>query len=212
MHRVFSVAMLLLAFVTAGCATATRGTTEQVVFLSDPSGAEMTTTNGLKCVTPCTLEIERSETFTATFELAGEKKSVFVDTEVPDEIAATTVANVLATPIILIPVAVAVDAASGANLDHTPNPVQVQFSVAARPPEEENAEPSTEPDAPEAEQTFKWAENEGAEKPVPGKNVPEKPVAEKRVAEAAPTRKAAAPVSASGEVEENTWKPFIGGY
>ena len=126
-------ALFAAAALTSACATATRGETEQVVFLSEPPGAKMETTTGLSCTTPCTIEIPRRDTFTAKFTLDGEVEQVFVDTEVPDEVAGTTAANILLTPIILIPVAVAVDAASGANLNHTPNPVMVEFkSLLAR--------------------------------------------------------------------------------
>ncbi|MEM7190390.1 MAG: hypothetical protein AAF439_12325 [Pseudomonadota bacterium] len=122
------VFLLALAVLTSACATATRGTTETVTFVSDPLGTTMTTTSGMTCVTPCTLEIERSETFTAKFVLGEKSAEVFVDTVVADEVGATTAANILFTPIVAIPVALAVDAASGANLNHTPNPVFVSFT------------------------------------------------------------------------------------
>lgn len=131
--RFLLLAVFVAAGLTSGCATATRGTTEDVTFISDPAGAKMETTTGLQCITPCTLNVPRSDTFTATFKLEDEVREVFVDTEVPDDVAATTAANVLLTPIVAIPVAIAVDAASGANLNHTPNPVIVKFSGAANP-------------------------------------------------------------------------------
>lgn len=147
MSMIFGRLCLLAGALTvSACATATRGTTEPVNFTSDPSGAKMTTSFGPTCVTPCTIEIERSQTFTAKFELGDQVQEIFVDTEVPDAVAGTTAANVLLTPIILIPVAIAVDAASGANLNHTPNPVFAKFDPVAK----ENEAPE-DPEAPTIE-------------------------------------------------------------
>ena len=95
--------------------------------MSTPPGAKMETTTGLTCTTPCTLEVPRRDTFTAKFTLGDQVEQIFVDTEIPDSVAATTAANVLFKPIILIPAAIAIDAVSGANLNHTPNPVVVTF-------------------------------------------------------------------------------------
>ena len=129
--RLLSLFLLAVAALSSGCATATRGTAEPVTFVSVPPGATMETSTGLMCITPCTLQIPRSDTFTAIFTLNDEVKSVFVDTEISDDTAGTTAANLLMTPIIAIPGAIIVDAASGANLDHTPNPVRVVFEQAA---------------------------------------------------------------------------------
>ena len=127
MRSVFLIVCLTAMALTSGCATAVRGTTEDVNFVSDPAGAMMTTSTGKTCITPCMLVIDRKETFTAKFKLGDETKEVFVDTEVADAAGATTAANILFTPIIAIPAAIIVDAASGANLNHTPNPVIVKF-------------------------------------------------------------------------------------
>ena len=168
--RALNFALLVVAAFSSACATATRGETEQVVFLSEPPGAKMETTTGLSCTTPCTIEVPRRDTFTAKFSLDGEVEEVFVDTEVPDEVAGTTAANILLTPIILIPVAVAVDAASGANLNHTPNPVQVKFeTLLARKEDVEGAtgevESAEATPAGETDRTFKLDNSPGATAP-----------------------------------------------
>ena len=131
MRLLLVLTSLAAAVLVSGCATAVRGSTEPVSFVSTPAGAKMTTSTGLACTTPCTLEIPRSDTFTATFELNDQTEQVFVDTQIAEAVGATTAANVLFTPIIAIPVAIAVDAASGANLDHVPNPVVVTFDQQA---------------------------------------------------------------------------------
>src|SRR5580692_9550241 len=65
------VLIIALACLCGGCATVVRGTTDEVAFKSSPSGAEVHTSNGLACVTPCTLQIKKNEEFVATFKKAG---------------------------------------------------------------------------------------------------------------------------------------------
>jgi hypothetical protein len=110
------------ALMLSGCATITRGTTNNVQFLSEPAGAEVSTTVGLSCVTPCTLAVPRKDAFSATFRLDGhETQQVFVNTVVEGGGAAGVVGNVIFGGI----VGVAVDVSSGAANDHKPNPVSV---------------------------------------------------------------------------------------
>src|SRR5689334_14571378 len=72
------VLVLALASVCGGCATVIRGTTDQIGFNSTPSGAEVHTSNGLGCLTPCTLTVKKNEEFIATFEKPG-----FVPQQIP---------------------------------------------------------------------------------------------------------------------------------
>lgn len=176
MRLLLVVASLAAAVLVSGCATATRGSTEMVSFVSDPAGAKMTTSTGLTCTTPCTLEVPRSDTFTATFALEDQTEQVFVDTQIAEAVGATTAANVLLTPIIAIPVAIAVDAASGANLDHVPNPVIVTFDKEALAKA-----------APEGESTGENSEGIAAAAPTTETN------AAPKLAAASPIKVAAAP-------------------
>lgn len=112
---------------TSACATAIKGTTEDVVFKSDPSGARVSTTNGFSCTTPCTIRMDRDDEFVATFKLAGLEKRVTVGTDYADGSAAAIAGTVLFAPLLIAPIGLAVDAASGANLTHVPNPVAVSF-------------------------------------------------------------------------------------
>lgn len=107
----------------AGCATVTRGTTANVTFSSDPSGVEMRTSTGLNCVTPCDLTIPRKSEFTAVFTHEGETREVRVTTRVAGDGAAGLAGNILIGGI----VGVGVDVATGATLEHVPNPVHVHF-------------------------------------------------------------------------------------
>jgi hypothetical protein len=90
--------VLLVAFslLCGACATVIRGTTDGVGFNSTPSGAEIHTSNGLGCVTPCTLTIKKNEEFVATFEKPGyQPQQVAVSREVVGGGVAATAGNVI---------------------------------------------------------------------------------------------------------------------
>jgi hypothetical protein len=104
----------------AACATITRGTTEQLMFDSDPPSA-MRTSTGLSCpTTPCTIEVSRKSEFLATFSKDGYRSAdVLVQTRVAGSGAAGFAGNVLVGGVI----GMAVDAGSGSTLEHFPSPV-----------------------------------------------------------------------------------------
>ncbi|MGB0507856.1 MAG: hypothetical protein ACPGGK_16845, partial [Pikeienuella sp.] len=137
MKPIIMTAVLSSALLASACASVTRGTTEEMSFDSNPQGAEMTTDLGPNCVTPCILEIDRKATFTATFTLDEETRTIFVDTEVAAEGVAAGAGNLLLGGVI----GIGVDAATGANLNHTPNPVFADFdkSQEEQQPVEEEA-------------------------------------------------------------------------
>jgi hypothetical protein len=114
-----------LALSLGACATVTRGTTEQVAFSSEPSGAEVRTSTGLGCPeTPCTIIVPRKDPFVATFAKAGyHSEQVTVSTTMGGAGTAGLVGNALVGGVI----GIAVDASNGATMDHTPNPVIAQL-------------------------------------------------------------------------------------
>ena len=135
MLRVFGAVLSALAL--AGCATVVRGTTESVGFDSQPSGADVRLSTGLGCVTPCALVIKRNEEFIATFSKPGfRSQQVEVKTQLSGGGAAAGAGNILAGGVI----GAGVDVATGAPLDHVPNPVtavlepEPQVPPARRPP------------------------------------------------------------------------------
>ncbi|MGF1553536.1 MAG: hypothetical protein ACFBWO_13720 [Paracoccaceae bacterium] len=123
--KIIRLVLLALAGTTLvqGCATVTRGTSDEVVFLSDPGGAEVETSLGHRCTTPCTLTIGRKSSFQATFRHDDEERVVNVATRVSGEGAVGMAGNVLVGGLI----GIGVDAISGATLEHDPNPVRVAF-------------------------------------------------------------------------------------
>jgi hypothetical protein len=119
------VGIVALAAAVGGCASVTRGTTENISITSTPSGAEATI-SGLDiptaCVTPCAIVAKRSADISVTFAKPGfETEVVTLTKEVPATGAAGFAGNVLAGGLI----GMGVDAATGAAQDHKPNPVIV---------------------------------------------------------------------------------------
>ncbi len=113
--------VLSAAALLSGCATVTRGTTGQVTVNSEPAGAEAISSTGLICpMTPCTWEISRKTEFVVTFKKQGyHTQQVQVGTKLAGGGAAGFAGNVVLGGII----GMGVDAASGATLEHYPNPV-----------------------------------------------------------------------------------------
>ncbi|TBW32254.1 translation initiation factor 2 [Siculibacillus lacustris] len=109
------------AITLGGCATVTRGMSEQVNFTSEPSGAAVRTSIGLACpATPCTFDISRKSAFTAIFTLPGYvQQEINVTTDVAGNGAAGFAGNILLGGLI----GMGTDVATGATLNHTPNPV-----------------------------------------------------------------------------------------
>ena len=106
----------------SGCATVTRGTTDQVQITSEPSGSDVRTSMGPTCVTPCTLQVSRKDEFTVTVSKAGfVEENVPVKTQIAGSGAAGFAGNVLLGGLI----GMGADAYTGATLEHVPNPVSV---------------------------------------------------------------------------------------
>lgn len=117
-----TIIVIALGIVCASCATVIRGTADQIGFNSTPSGAEVHTSNGLGCVTPCTLAIKKTDEFVATFEKPGFiPQQVPVTREVVGGGVAATAGNIIVGGV----VGLGVDAVTGAGFEHTPNPVSV---------------------------------------------------------------------------------------
>jgi len=114
--------VVALAAACGGCASITRGTTDQVQIQSEPAGAEVHTSMGQVCTTPCTLQFNRKDEFTVTATKPGYHSAQMpVGTRVAVGGAAGFAGNVLIGGV----VGMAVDASTGAALEHYPNPVML---------------------------------------------------------------------------------------
>src|SRR4030081_1382865 len=135
----FQMLRLVLAAAIAlpcfGCASVTRGTTENISISTTPAGATADI-SGLEiptaCVTPCVVQAKRNADITVTINKEGyEPQIIPLTKEVPGSGAAGFAGNILAGGLI----GMGVDAATGAALDHKPNPVIVTLKpVAPTPP------------------------------------------------------------------------------
>lgn len=143
--------MVAGALVLAGCASITRGWNEQIQFNSDPPEATVRTSMGHSCLTPCTLQFGRKDEFTAVFAKPGYvTETVSVRTQIAGAGAAGFAGNVIVGGV----VGMGVDAASGATLEHCPNPVAVTMRrVGSKAPPSNPAalcQPPVDPNAPVA--------------------------------------------------------------
>ncbi len=112
-----------IALPCVGCASVTRGTTENISIATTPSGATAEI-SGLDiptaCVTPCVVQAKRNADITVTVNKEGYEPQVIPLTkDIPGSGAAGFAGNLLLGGL----VGMGVDAATGAALDHKPNPV-----------------------------------------------------------------------------------------
>jgi hypothetical protein len=145
---------LLLAAAIAmpclGCASVTRGTTENISIATTPAGATAEI-SGLEiptaCVTPCVVLAKRSADITVTINKEGyEPQIIPLTKDIPGSGAAGFAGNLLLGGVI----GMGVDAATGAALDHKPNPVIVTLQPVAPPPRAERPRSPKRPPPPQS--------------------------------------------------------------
>ena len=125
--RGVAVAAAGLAFGLGGCATLDRGSADTLYVLSEPPGAQVATSTGATCVTPCTLDVNRRDEFTVTLTKAGyEPRTVAVKTRLSGSGVGSFMENVVTGGAGMV-----VDAATGAALEHVPDPVDVTLTPIA---------------------------------------------------------------------------------
>lgn len=128
-----SLGILALGVVLGGCASVTRGTTENISIASTPSGVEAIV-SGMEvpttCTTPCSVVVKRSADISITFQKEGyEPQIVPLSRDIPTSGAAGFAGNLLLGGV----VGMGVDAATGAATDHKPNPVIVTMQPSPPP-------------------------------------------------------------------------------
>jgi hypothetical protein len=127
-----NLGIVALCVALCGCASATRGTTEQISITSTPPGAQADVKgleNPTVCVTPCVVQVKRNADVTVNLTKEGYEPAVVPLTkEVAGSGAAGFAGNVLVGGL----VGMGVDAATGAAMDHKPNPVVVTMQPIGR--------------------------------------------------------------------------------
>lgn len=157
------VCALALGLALGGCASITRGTSDQVNFDSTPTGAEVRTyivtecdkpcypgapagegtiveprnipKTGPACTTPCTAQVKKNERIVAFFSKPGFERETVLFYGKP---AANGVAGVMGNAIAGGVTGIVIDTVTGAGLDICPNPVAVKlkpFRRGAKPDE-----------------------------------------------------------------------------
>jgi hypothetical protein len=141
--------IVAIAATLGGCASVTRGTTENISIATTPSGAEASI-SGLDvpttCTTPCAIVAKRSADISITFAKPGYQTEVVTLTkEIPAAGAAGFAGNILAGGL----VGMGVDAATGAAQDHKPNPVIMTLKPvpSAAPARSPRKQPRSAPEA-----------------------------------------------------------------
>jgi hypothetical protein len=149
MRVAFALLVLLAPMGLGGCASVTRGWSEQMQISSQPEGAEVRTSLSQQCVTPCTLTVQRKDEFSVTFAKPGyQPQTIQVNTRLAGGGAAGFAGNVLLGGVI----GMGVDAASGATLEHHPNPVVAVLQPVAAPGRPPKPGERRRPDAPAVSQ------------------------------------------------------------
>lgn len=104
---------------------------------------------GHTCLTPCTLQFNRKDEFTVTISKPGYHiAQVPVKTQVAGAGAAGFAGNVILGGV----VGMAADAATGATLEHFPNPVVVDLMVVRKGQQQRTIEIVPSPPAPKPEE------------------------------------------------------------
>jgi hypothetical protein len=142
-----SFGIVALSVMLGGCASVTRGTTENISISSTPSGVEAVVSGmdvPTTCTTPCSVVVKRNADLSITFQKEGyEPQIVPLSRDVQTSGAAGFAGNLLLGGII----GMGVDAATGAATDHKPNPVIVTMQPAG-PPRGPRLPPPRKPRAP----------------------------------------------------------------
>jgi hypothetical protein len=114
------IAVTATAVIISGCASALRGTTEQVTITTEPAGAAIRTSLGHSCPSsPCTFDVSRKAEFSAFAEKTGyHSNSVFVGTKPSNVGRAAMASNMMVTGL----VGTAIDSSTGARAGSPPKP------------------------------------------------------------------------------------------
>jgi hypothetical protein len=127
MKRIPFISVVFIAassVMVSGCATITRGTTQAFVVESDPPGADVELSNGLRGKTPASFTVKRRENLVVKIKKEGfEPVEATVSSTIGDGGGTATAGNILFGGLI----GLAVDGNNGSNRTLRPNPVSVKL-------------------------------------------------------------------------------------
>lgn len=116
------LALWVTVSLASGCATVTRGTSQAFTITSEPTGANVRLSNGLVCITPCTLELKRRPGFAVTVEKEGYERVI---TNVASQIANGGGMAMAGNVILGGLIGAGVDASNGSMNELVPNPLHI---------------------------------------------------------------------------------------
>jgi hypothetical protein len=121
--RIFRLLLIfLMPLMILSCATITRGRTQAFTVTTQPSGAQVSFSNGLSCTTPCTLTVSRRPGFAITVSKEGfNTQTANVASQISGGGGTALAGNVLIGGII----GAGVDASTGAMNELVPNPLHI---------------------------------------------------------------------------------------
>lgn len=159
--RLGAIALVVISL--SACATITRGTKQKVEFKSTPDGADVSTSTGATCVTPCTIKMKRKQGFDATFRKEGYQETVVkVESKFSGGGAAAGAGNILLGGVI----GGILDGSNGSLNNLTPNPVEATLLPVGLSPAAVDA--AAVEVAPVAEEPAPVAEDASTEEPTVG--------------------------------------------
>ena len=118
-------AILLLPIAVAACTTVQRGPMETFEVRTTPSGAQASSTTGWECTTPCSVKVARRGDFVVTLRKDGYLTQTRAVKSVPAATKKKGPKDRLEVSTGWI--GTVTDLASGANLEHQPNPLEVDL-------------------------------------------------------------------------------------
>jgi hypothetical protein len=121
MKTTFLVLAAAAGMALSGCATVMNGTNIDYMTETDPAGADVVFLNGLKCTSPCTLELKRGADTRVDITKPG-YEPVYV--LIQSRLAGSTFGNILAGGII----GGVVDGGNGASNTLAPRPLSVRLA------------------------------------------------------------------------------------
>lgn len=120
------VLLAAIGLALSGCATITRGTTDDLLIQSEPDGASVELSSGQTCRTPCSLELKRKNDYRLYMRKEGFQDA---DIKVESKVAVAGAAGMAGNVLIGGVIGAGVDAFSGATNSLKPNPVHVHLVV-----------------------------------------------------------------------------------
>jgi len=118
--------VLLLLTITTGCGSIINGSIQEIRVTSDPMLATVTTDDGIKCLTPCTLELSRKKSHNLEFILDGYEPA---KVKVKKSVSGAIWGNLFVGGIIIGSV---IDFISGGAYKLKPETVSVQMEIAKK--------------------------------------------------------------------------------